>query len=176
MSGHDGNGALMGIYQTPQAAAVGMQALRTAGFRPGDLDVLSDKPYPEGTFGEEPAHHRLFVFPLAGAACGFVVGLLLTVAVQLAFPMVQGGKPLLSIPPMLNVLFEGTLLGAIALTVIGVVFESRLPDFSGDPYDVRIVEGCLGVLVLQVGEQSAAMAEQVLRDAGAMDIVRRRAT
>jgi len=171
MTGHDGRGGVLGLYLSPEVAARATQALRAAGFRGSDMDVLSDAPYPEGTFGEDAAGHHLFVFPLAGAACGLVVGLLLTVAVQVAYPMVQGGKPLLSIPPMVNVVFEGTLLGAIVFTVIGVVFESRLPDFGGDPYDPRICEGMLGVLVVRVGERSAARAEEVLRSTGAVDVV-----
>jgi hypothetical protein len=107
------------------------------------------------------------VFSLVGAACGFIVGLLFTIAVQLAYPEVQGGKPLLSIPPMINVLYEATLLGAIVVTVGGVIFESRLPDFSGDPYDTRISEGYIGVLVRRRGER----AQEVLRRCGAIDIV-----
>jgi hypothetical protein len=132
---------------------------------------LTDAPYPEGAFGEEPVHHRLYVFPLVGAACGLVVGVMLTVAVQFAYPMVQGGKPLLSIPPMINVLYEGALLGAIVLTVAGVVFESRLPDFSGDPYDPRISEGCVGVLVTRIASRSLESAERALRDSGALDVL-----
>src|SRR5204863_865353 len=128
------------------------------------VDVLTDSPYPEGAFGEAPVQHRLFVFPFVGAACGLVVGLLLTIGVQMAYPMVQGGKPLLSIPPMINVLYEGTLLGAIVFTVAGVVFESRLPDFSGDPYDPRISEGCVGVLVTRLAGRSLESAERALRE------------
>jgi hypothetical protein len=133
--------ALLGIYATAESATRALAALRAAGWPPSHVDILTDSPYPEGTFGEEPARHHLYVFPLVGAACGLVVGLLLTIGVQLSYPLVQGGKPLLSIPPMINVLYEGALLGAILLTVIGVVFESRLPDFSGDPHDARIGDG-----------------------------------
>lgn len=148
-----------------------MAALRAAGFDPAHLEVLTDAPYPEGAFGEEPVHHRLYVFPLVGAACGLVVGVLLTIAIQIAYPMVQGGKPLLSIPPMINVWYEGALLGAIVLTVAGVVFESRLPDFSGDPYDPRISEGCVGVLVTRLASRSLEPAERALRDSGALDVL-----
>ena len=120
---------LLGIFREPEAVAISMRALRAADFPGRDLTVLSSVPYPEGGFGEEQRPHRLYVFPFVGAACGFAVGLLLTIGTQLAYPMVTGGKPLLAIPPMLIVLFEATLLGAIVLTVAGVLFESRLPDF-----------------------------------------------
>jgi hypothetical protein len=94
-----------------------------------------------------------------------------TIALQIAYPQVQGGKPLLSIPPMINVLYEATLLGAIVVTVAGVVFESRLPDFGRDPYDARISEGFIGVLVRQPNARVAGRAEHVLRQHGAVDVV-----
>jgi hypothetical protein len=160
---------VLGLYSQPEDAAGAVAALQAAGYATSDLEVLTDSPYPEGAFGEQPAHHRLYVFTLVGAACGFIVGLLVTIAVQIAYPEVQGGKPLLSIPPMLNVLYEATLLGAIVVTVAGVIFESRLPDFSGDAYDPRISEGMIGVLVRRRLEE----ARQVLREAGAEDVVER---
>jgi hypothetical protein len=163
--------AVLGLYADPQMAANAMAALQDAGFGPADLEVLTDSPYPEGAFGEHPVHHRLYVFPLVGAACGFIVGLLVTIALQIAYPQVQGGKPLLSIPPMINVLYEATLLGAIVVTVAGVVFESRLPDFGRDPYDARISEGFIGVLVRQPNARVAGRAEHVLRQHGAVDVV-----
>ncbi len=161
---------VLGLYADPQAAANAMGALQSAGVRPVDIDVLTDSPYPEGAFGERPVHHHLYVFSLVGAVCGFVVGLLVTVAMQIAYPEVQGGKPLLSIPPMINVLYEATLLGAIVVTVAGVVFESRLPDFTGDPYDPRISEGYVGVLI----RRPQHGAEDLLREHGAIDIVVKR--
>lgn len=166
--------AVLGLYVSPDRAARAVAELRRVGFAGSDLEVVTHTPYPEGTFGEEPVRHHLFVFPLVGAACGLVVGLLLTIGVQLGYPMIQGGKPLLSIPPMINVLYEGTLLGAILLTVIGILFESRLPDFSGDPHDPRIGEGMVGVLVSRIRDSSRESAIQALRAAGALDIVERR--
>jgi hypothetical protein len=164
--------SILGLYTEPEAAANAVAALQAHGARPKDFEVMTDSPFPEGAFGEEPAHHHLYVFPLVGAACGFIVGLLLTIATQIAYPEVQGGKPLLSIPPMINVLYEATLLGSIVVTVAGVIFESRLPDFSGDVYDPRIAEGYIGVLV----RRPSADAEQLLKQHGAVDVVVHRST
>jgi hypothetical protein len=166
------SGALLGLFRDPTGVAEALDALRAAGFAGGDLKVLSDAPYPEGAFGEEPERHRLYVFPFVGAACGLAVGLLLTIGTQISYPLVTGGKPILSIPPMINVLYEGTMLGAVLFTVFGIIFESRLPDFSAAPYDPRISEGYLGVLVTRA-EGRLGAAERALRDAGAVDIVTR---
>lgn len=160
---------LLGVYKEPDNVADAVSRLRQAGFGDNDFDVLSGTPYPEGTFGERVAPHRLFVFPLIGAICGFSVGLLITAGTQLSYPMVTGGKPLLAIPPMLIIMYEGTMLGAILFTVIGVIFESRLPRFSLGVYDTRITEGYIGVLVACPPER-AGYTEQLLREAGAEEV------
>lgn len=162
--------AVLGVYQEPEQVPGALDALRRAGFGAADLKVLTGAPYPEGAFGEEPEKHRLYVYPFVGAACGLAIGLMLTIGTQLAYPLDTGGKPLLAIPPMINVLYEGTLLGAIIATFFGVLFESRLPDLSGTPYDRRISEGYLGVLVLRLGQRRRT-AIGILREHGAVDVV-----
>jgi hypothetical protein len=163
------DGAVLGLFSTPEGAARAVEGLRAAGFERTRFEILSDAPYPEGAFGEAPEPHRLYTFTLVGALAGLAVGVLVTIGTQLSYPVVTGGKPILSIPPMINVIFEGTMLGAIVLTFVGVLFESRLPSFGG-LYDPRISDGCLGVLVqASPGQQSAATS--ALRAAGAIDIV-----
>jgi hypothetical protein len=158
-----------GVFEEPDSVASALDDLRAAGFRGRDLEVLSGVPYPDGAFGEEPERHRLYVFPFVGAGCGFAVGLLLTVGTQLAFPLDTGGKPVLSIPPMINVMYEGTMLGAVLFTVLGIIFESRLPNLAAQPYDPRITEGFIGVRVRAA--ERLAVAERALRAAGAVDVV-----
>ena len=157
---------LLGIYQQPDDVAEGVTRLRQAGFTDNAFDVLSGTPYPEGTFGERIAAHKLFIFPLIGAICGFSAGLLITAGAQLSYPLVTGGKPILSIPPMLIIMFEGTMLGAILFTVIGVIFESRLPRFGLGVYDPRITEGYIGLLVA-CPEDRVSHTAQLLRESGA---------
>ncbi len=163
--------AVLGLFRSAEATADGVDALRAAGFRDHDLDVLTDSPFPEGAFGEREIHHRLYVFPLMGAACGFAVGMLITVGTQMSFPIVTGGKPILSIPPMINVMYEGTMLGALIFTVLGVIFESRLPRRLDRGYDPRILrDGLIGLEVKAAGDQVDA-ARDLLRQAGAVDVV-----
>ena len=73
---------------------------------------LPDAPYPEGAFGERHEKHHLYVFPLLGALVGITAGIILTSMTQLAYPLTQGGKPILSLPPMAVVTYETTMLGA----------------------------------------------------------------
>lgn len=160
---------LLGVFRDPNAVADAVSRLRSAGFGDHHFEVLSGTPYPEGSFGERLATHKLFIFPLIGALCGFSVGLLITAGTQLSYPLVQGGKPLLAIPPMLIIMYEGTMLGAILFTVIGLIFESRLPRLGVGVYDPRITQGHIGVAVA-VPPERFGYTEQLLREAGAEDV------
>ena len=82
-----------------------------------------------------------------------------------------GGKPILGIPPMAIIMYEGTMLGAIIFTVIGIIFESRLPRLFMGAYDTRITEGHIGITVTSSPER-VAKAEEVLGNAGAEEIKR----
>ena len=152
-------------------AADALDALRDKGYTHAEYEIITGTPYPEGTFGEEEPKHTLFRWPLMGAACGFIVGLVLTSGTQLAYPLVTGGKPILSIPPMSIIMYEGTMLGAIIFTVIGVMVESRLPRFFMGAYDERITDGYIGVTVTSDRER-ALEAEEVLKEIGAEEVKR----
>ena len=138
---------------------------------PQDFLETEDPVVKQFVFGEEEPVHKLYRWPLIGAACGFIIGIVLTAGTQLAYPLVTGGKPILGIPPMTIIIYEGTMLGAIIFTVIGVIFESRLPRLFMGAYDTRITEGYIGVAVT-TEEDRVGRAEEVLRQAGAEDITR----
>jgi hypothetical protein len=163
--------SVIGLFTDEDTVADALDSVKSAGFEQGEYEVLTGTPYPEGTFGEEEPVHKLYRFPLIGAACGFIVGMLLTAGTQLAFPLVAGGKPLLSIPPMAIIMYEGTMLGAILFTVFGIVFESRLPRLFMGAYDTRITEGYIGVTVT-TSEDRTDDAEDVLKKAGAEEVKR----
>ena len=84
-----------------------------------------------------------------------------------------GGKPILAIPASMIIMYEFTLLLAMVFTVIGVVFESRLPRMSGPGplYDTRITLGYIGLLVT-VDESRITLAGTALEQGGAEDIIR----
>ena len=59
----------------------------------------------------------------------------------------------------------------VAMTVIGILFESRLPNFNPGAYDTRITEGLVGVVV-SVEEGREREIEAILNNAGAMETKR----
>ncbi len=164
---------ILGLFEDANYAAEAGDALKEANISEENYDFLTDAPYPEGAFGEREERHRLYVFPLVGALIGLTIGILMTSMTQMAYPMVQGGKPILSLPPMAVVTYESTMLTAIVFTIIGIIFESRLPKTKQGLYDTRITEGYIGVLV-NVEEAELQRVYNILTQAGAIDIVRDR--
>ena len=163
--------AVLGLYTDANNAADAGDGLQKLGLSNNEYDFLTGAPYPEGAFGERHSSHHLYVFPFVGALCGLTAGILLTSLTQMAYPLVTGGKPILSLPPMAIVTYEGTMLGAILFTVIGIIFESRLPLPRLGLYDDRITEGYIGVLVT-CEEAQVDKVEQALTQAGAADVKR----
>ena len=165
--------SVLGLFPEGQedTAADALDALRAEGYTHSEYEIITGTPYPEGTFGEEEPKHTLYRWPLMGAACGFIIGLVLTSGTQLAYPLVTGGKPVLSIPPMAIIMYEGTMLGAIIFTVIGIIIESRLPRLFMGAYDERITEGYIGVAVT-TSEDRVGRAEEVLNEVGAEEVKR----
>ena len=161
--------SVLGLYNDANQAADAMDALKEAGFELGTFDVLTGTPYPEGAFGEHVPQHRLFRFPAFGAIIGFTLALFLTTATQIAYPLVTGGKPILSLFAMLVILYEMTMLSAVISTVVGIVIESRLPNINPGVYDTRITEGLIGV-VITTDDARADDAIAALNGAGAMEI------
>ena len=164
--------SVFGLYTEEDAAADALDNLRDAGFEENEYEILTGTPYPEGTFGEAEPHHNLYRWPLIGAACGFTGGLIITAGTQMAYPLITGGKPILSIPPMAIIMYEGTMLGAIIFTIIGIIFESRLPRLFMGAYSEKITEGHIGVTVT-TEEGRTGDAEEALKKAGTTeDIIR----
>ena len=163
--------AVLGLYADANYAAEAGDRLKDVGLTNEEYDFLTGAPYPEGAFGERHSSHHLYVFPFIGALCGLTAGIVLTSMTQMAYPLVTGGKPILSLPPMAIVTYEGTMLGAILFTVLGIIFESRLPRPRLGLYDDRITEGYIGVLVTCEEEQVGSV-KQALTQAGAVDVKR----
>lgn len=165
---------ILGLFSTAEAAANATELLGKQGISNDHWEVLTDSPYPEGAFGEKDSHHTLFRYPLLGALVGFTTGLLYTAGTQMAFPLATGGKPILSIPPMIIIMYELSMMGALTWTFLGIIIESRLPRLSGvGLYDRRVTEGHVAIIV-EAAQDRLDTVERTLKQAGAVDVKRAR--
>ena len=160
---------LLALFRNDSHAALATEKLEKIGVSQDDIEIMTGAPYPEGAFGEHDKGMRLYVFPFIGAICGLTAALLLTIGTQMSYPLVTGGKPILALPAMAVICYEGMMLGAILFTVICIIFESRLPRLKLGLYDERITEGYVALLI-NCDEKNKSSIEQQLSISGANEI------
>ena len=137
---------IVGSFRHLDTLLAAIARLRQAGYR--DLQALS--PVPHHAIDE--ALHKpaspVRVFTLIGCLLGAITGLVLTIATSLHYPLITAGKPIISIPPFLVIVFELTILFGGLLTLGGMLLNARLPRVHTVPaYDPRFSEDRFGLWV-----------------------------
>jgi hypothetical protein len=118
-------------YDDREAFLAALRALR-AGGTPADsirLQMPFEVPEVEELMGHPP--DRLKFFPLLGALGGFGTGLALTIYSVVSFPIMVGGKPIVSLPPFLLIGYLLTILFGALATFAGFLLLARMPSPSG---------------------------------------------
>ncbi len=111
--------------------------LREQGVEPGRIEVVTPIPVHAVEHLLEIRPSPLRYFTLAGALTGAAAGLGFVIYTVKDWPLVTGGKPLISIPPFVVITFACTiLLGALA-SLLGFLHLSRMPAPGGilDPLE-----------------------------------------
>jgi hypothetical protein len=70
-------------------------------------------------------------FALLGAASGTVTGFAFTILTSLSWPLIVGGKPIVSLPPFIIIAFALTILFGALSTFFGFLVLARLPSVFG---------------------------------------------
>ncbi len=154
-------------FGEPARAAAAIRAVRAAGHV--DVRVAMPAPFPEVVAAAGKPASRLGWVTLGGAVLGLLCGIGLTAGTSVAWPLLTGGKPILSWPPFVIVIFEvtvlvGSLVNLVAL-VTGGVLGGRPQAF---PRERRFTGDRVGVFVPGGG----AEAERIMREAGAEEVTR----
>ncbi|HEY6099969.1 MAG TPA: quinol:electron acceptor oxidoreductase subunit ActD, partial [Anaeromyxobacter sp.] len=147
--------------------AAAIRALRGKGLR---VTAAMPAPFPEVVQALGRPTSPVGYATLPGAVVGVALGVALTVGTSLAWPIVTGGKPVVSVPPFVIVIFEvavlvGSLVNLVAVAV-GTRFGARAAAF---PPGLSFNADLVGVFA----EGGAlAPAEAALRAAGAVEVRR----
>jgi hypothetical protein len=119
-------------------------------------------PYPDQELYElvEPGKSPVRWMTLLGGLTGGICGLALTIWTTLQWPLlITGGKPLISLPPFLVIVFELTILFGALATVTGFLYWGILRRlFRSLPYDSRFSQGHFGLWI----ECSEGETQQVI--------------
>ena len=137
---------ILASYEYLDSTVDAIENLRKAGFK----TVKAYAPYPEHHiehalgYGESPVR----VWTLVGALTGCAAGFAFTTFTSVDWPLVVGGKPIVSIPAYIPIVFEMTVLFGALSTVIGLFVLSRLPNVKpAVVYDPEFTAGRYGVYV-----------------------------
>jgi hypothetical protein len=161
--------SVVGFFSQVDDVARGVRRLREAGFAGRDVTVISAIPYPEGAFETDTGRSWIRPIALLGGILGAIAGTSLVVWASLSYPLPTGGKPVVSIPPMLVITYELTVLSVMLFSLFRFLYEARLPSTGGKLYDPRIADGMIGLIVRCETEEQARQAEETVSSLGATD-------
>jgi molybdopterin-containing oxidoreductase family membrane subunit len=158
---------VLATFTEPAPAARAVRRLRAGGYT---VRAAMPAPFPDvvAALGRPVSPIQWVTFP--GALVGLLFGIALTVGTSLAWPLVTGGKPIVSVPPFVIVIFELTVLVGsltnLAAVSVGTWLGGRARAFpAGEPFDPQLV-------ALFVAGADPAAAERVLREEGAGEVRR----
>jgi len=159
---------VMGVFYYVDDVTEAVRALRQTGHR--DLRVYSPVPYHDIERALEQGQSIVRWVTLGGALLGMTGGFALCIYSVLSWPLVVGGKELVSLPPFVIIGYESMIpLGSLA-NLFGMLALTRLPEIKvSAPYDPRFTEDRIGVWVPCAGE-AAVKVQEMLRGHGAEEV------
>jgi hypothetical protein len=115
------------MFDDPAAFLAKLRELLAAGTKPERIQIHTPVPVHEAMKLLKIPASRLHYFTFTGALTGLLTGFGLTIYTVWSWPIITGGKPLVSVPPFTIIAFELTILFGAVLSLLGFLFLSRLP-------------------------------------------------
>jgi hypothetical protein len=152
---------VMGVFTYVDDATGVVNALRSSGHK--NLSIFSPIPFHdlEKAIEQGPSLVRwvCFVGGVTGITCGFA----LCIYSVLSWPLVVGGKELVSLPPFVVIGYESMILLAGIFNLLGMLALGRMPQVkSKAPYDARFSEDKIGIWVPCTGSE-VGRVEQMMK-------------
>jgi len=169
---HEGGLRIKGIYAHLDTLLTGIERLKKEGI--SGFEVLSPLPRHEileAVYEGRPSPVRWWT--LTGGVTGINTGLLLTSLTAIQWPMINpGGKPVVSLPPYMVIMFECTILGGALFTLLGLVVHCGLPGWflNRSLKDPRASDDKFGIVFLDADPAKEQTILSVLRGSGAVEV------
>jgi molybdopterin-containing oxidoreductase family membrane subunit len=158
---------VLGTFAEPGAAARAIRALREGGYT---VRAAMPAPFPEVVQAVGKPRSPIDFITLPGALLGLACGALFTIGTSLAWRLYTGGKPIVSLPPFVVVIFEVTVLIGSLTNLVAVSVGSWLGGRpAAFPAGERFDGDRIGVFAAR---GDPARAEAVLRASGAEEVRR----
>jgi hypothetical protein len=139
------------VFEDREQFLEGLRRLLREGVPGERIRVITPFGVPEVEEILPGARSKVRFFALIGAAGGTVTGLAFTILTALSWPLVIGGKPIVSLPPFIIIAFALTILFGALSTFAGFLLLSRLPSLRGIRSEVEY--GNAFVILVEDGER-----------------------
>jgi hypothetical protein len=158
---------VLGTFAEVDAAVEAIEKLRKSGLR--RITAFTPMPSHDIEHALHAPESPVRLFTLVGGLTGAATGFALPTWTSLDWPLVTGGKPIISIPPMLIIAFELTILFGALSTVAGLFINARLPRArTRVVYDPDFSQGHFGIWVSANGRVDEA--RRIMQGAGALSV------
>lgn len=156
---------LLAFYADPQVAARAVRAARELG--QAEVRAAMPAPFPEILHAIGRPRSPIGAITFSGAIFGALAGLALTIGTSLRLPILVGGKPVVSLPAFLVIVFELTVLFGALANFVGMLAGAALGRrLSWMPEDARFTRDRIGVFLPGAGPA----LERMLRESGAEEV------
>lgn len=160
---------VLGVFSHLDTTTDAITRLRRDGYR---LTVYSPTPRHELEEALETPHSAVRIFTLMGAFTGAGAGAALAIWASLDWPLIVGGKEIVSLPAFSIIIFEvSVLLGALS-TAAGLFITSKLPRIgkSEGLYHPSFTAGRFGVFA-HVGADRFDAVREIMTESGSEEVL-----
>ena len=159
---------VLGVFYYVDDVTDAVRTLRQTGLR--DVRVYSPVPHHDIERALEQGQSIVRWVTLGGALLGITGGFSLCIYSVVSWPLVVGGKELISLPPFVVIGYESMILLGSLANLFGMLALTRLPELkTSAPYDPRFTEDRIGIWVPCGGEE-AVKVQEMLRGHGAEEV------
>jgi hypothetical protein len=158
----------LGVYDAVDATARTIERLRAAGVK--RMTVFAPLPSHELEHALHAGESPVRIFTLVGGLTGTATGFAMATWMSMDWPLIVGGKPIISIPAWVIIAFELTILFGALSTVAGLFINARLPQRRVlQVYDPAFSSDRFGVLVMPPAGKEGQVRD-IMRESGALDV------
>ena len=168
------NGTVKGVFKHLDSLVNAIDKLEKNGIK--DYMVMSPLPrhdLEDAIYKGRPSPVRWFT--MTGAIFGGTMGFSLASITHLNWAMIiPAGKPLVSIPAFIVIMFESTVLWGCLFTLLGMILLTRLHTagkLQVEVCDPRFSDDKFGLVINDLPRNRADDASKILQDQGAMEVV-----
>ncbi|MEX0892470.1 MAG: DUF3341 domain-containing protein [Gemmatimonadota bacterium] len=120
---------VLAVFDNVEDSVTAIERLRAAGIK--EITAIAPAPNHELEHALHKKRSPIPIYTLVGGLTGAAAGFALPTWTSLVWPLVTGGKPIISMPAWVIIAFELTILFGALSTVLGLFIHARLPRKPG---------------------------------------------